>query len=682
MAYDAVDGYVVFFGGDNGADFLAQTWFFSDGQWINATLELSTAPPAEEWPSMDYDSVYGVVLLYGGCSVAACPNNYTWYYSGAYGWTNLTTSLSPSPPALLGASLAFAADPADQVSVLEGGCLDRSCSNASNATYAFAGSGWILLPNGSNAPRGYAGSVAFDATLGELVLFGGCTNSLCDDDRTWTFFNFSWTNRTAALASAGPTPPGRSGAVLTWDELDGALVLFGGTGRTRLLDDTWELVCGTAGCAWRNVTNSHESPPALTDALAPSVSNVSAGTMVYGGELSYSGAPRYSNGTYVLEPALSAAPTVGPVEPARSTVDGAANPSGGSGAYPIHAGQYTALWRYGSVQRSGVNTTFNFSEAGNYSITVTVFDRFGVSTTADISYVATGPNSSILGGSSGYVGDPLFLSAAPATDGHTPYTYRWTFGDGASASGPSTNHTWLAAGDFLTTLYVVDASGLVFSTSETISVVVAPFVNLSASRSVTDAGLAVGFFPLVSGIGGSLSYRWDFGDGSPGSSAASPVHAFARPGSYNVTVTVSNTSRASARAWTIISVYLPVGGTATVSFPIGSVGTEETLNATPSGGVPPYSYVWRFGDGGSGSGISVTHAYASSGNFTALVWITDSVGGSFNLSVPLSIAPAAPGSGSTTSGSDLLLTLAAAGLAAVAVAAVVLGRRRKSTSSE
>jgi PKD repeat protein len=677
MAYDATDGYVVFFGGDNGVSVLAQTWIFSEGRWINATGDQSNAPPAESWPAMDFDAVYGVVLLYGGCSVAACPNNYTWYYSSEYGWTNLTSVLFSAPPSLFAASLTFAADPADEISVLEGGCLDRSCTNASNATYAFAGSGWVEIPNSTNPPPGYDEAVAFDPALGELVLFGGCTLGACPDDRTWTFFNFTWTDRTDALASAGPTPPARSDAVLTWDELDGALLLFGGQGRTHLLADTWDLVCAAGTCAWRNVTSTRESPPALADALAPSVSNGSAGTMLYGGELTVGGPERFSNGTYVYEPDLTIAPTVGPSAPARSSVNAEANPSGGSGSYRSLAGQYSAIWQAGATQSNGINTTFNFSEPGNYSIEVTVIDRFGVSASAQLSYVATGPMSTILGGTSTYVGTPLALSASPALDGHAPYAYRWTFGDGATADGPSVNHTWTAPGDFLTTLFVVDASGVVFTTSETVSVVLAPSVNITVSHRVADAGEEVGFFPLVEGIGGAISYAWNFADGSAVSADASPVHAFAHPGSYNVTLRVFNDSVASVLAWTIVTVYLSVGGTISASAAETTVGAEEAFAAAPTGGVPPYEIGWAFGDGASGAGPAVDHRYATPGERTVRVWINDSVGGSFNGSISVVIGPNPAATAPAASATYWAALAGALFLVALVAGAAVLVRLRR-----
>ena len=38
-----------------------------------------------------------------------------------------------------------------------------------------------------------------------------------------------------------------------------------------------------------------------------------------------------------------------------------------------------------------------------------------------------------------------------------------------------------------------------------------------------------------------LDYEWDFGDGSPVSTQKDPLHEYASPGAYEVTLTVSDT---------------------------------------------------------------------------------------------------------------------------------------------
>jgi hypothetical protein len=56
----------------------------------------------------------------------------------------------------------------------------------------------------------------------------------------------------------------------------------------------------------------------------------------------------------------------------------------------------------------------------------------------------------------------------------------------------------------------------------------------------------------------------------------------------------------------------------------------------PSGGVPPYSATWDFGDGGVGAGNAPSHQYNIAGNFVATVTVTDSKAASAQASLAVS----------------------------------------------
>src|SRR5207244_1166933 len=50
------------------------------------------------------------------------------------------------------------------------------------------------------------------------------------------------------------------------------------------------------------------------------------------------------------------------------------------------------------------------------------------------------------------------------------------------------------------------------------------------------------------------------------------------------------------------------------------------VNTQPSGGVPPYSYSWNFGDGSTGSGTAPAHVYTNTGTFAATAIVADARG--------------------------------------------------------
>ncbi|MDE1819785.1 MAG: PKD domain-containing protein [Euryarchaeota archaeon] len=60
----------------------------------------------------------------------------------------------------------------------------------------------------------------------------------------------------------------------------------------------------------------------------------------------------------------------------------------------------------------------------------------------------------------------------------------------------------------------------------------------------------------------------------------------------------------------------------------GTFATGDTINftATVSGGTPPYSYAWAFGDGGTGTTNPVNHQYTAAGTVNPMLTVTDSAG--------------------------------------------------------
>ncbi|MDH7513965.1 MAG: PKD domain-containing protein [Clostridiales bacterium] len=72
--------------------------------------------------------------------------------------------------------------------------------------------------------------------------------------------------------------------------------------------------------------------------------------------------------------------------------------------------------------------------------------------------------------------------------------------------------------------------------------------------------------------------------------------------------------------------------------------TPLTVNFTgsASGGSPPYSYNWSFGDGQSSSSQNPSHTYSSASNYTATLTVTDSKGTNANNSVSITVTSPPP----------------------------------------
>ncbi len=118
-----------------------------------------------------------------------------------------------------------------------------------------------------------------------------------------------------------------------------------------------------------------------------------------------------------------------------------------------------------------------------------------------------------------------------------------------------------------------------------------------------------------------LSYQWDFGDGSTGI-GATPTHIYAGPGTYNVSLTVTDQSLQTSIANTTVTTTaqgVPVantGGPYIVSEAQASNGlyTVNVSAAASTDDVGICDYTWNWGDGSpNGAGVNATHQYTANG---------------------------------------------------------------------
>ena len=118
-----------------------------------------------------------------------------------------------------------------------------------------------------------------------------------------------------------------------------------------------------------------------------------------------------------------------------------------------------------------------------------------------------------------------------------------------------------------------------------------------------------------------LTWSWNFGDGTS-SSAQSPVHTYATPGYYNVTLLVSNDSCSHSvnRLIHVIDERPNFTADQLVTCRNGTI-TFTSSNYIRSNFT---SMVWSYGDGTTITGDSIaTHKYTTSGTFTVMLITTD-----------------------------------------------------------
>lgn len=188
------------------------------------------------------------------------------------------------------------------------------------------------------------------------------------------------------------------------------------------------------------------------------------------------------------------------------------------------------------------------------------------------------------------------------------------------------------------------------SGSNNVSVVSLGLVlSAHASPVVGHAPLTVNFSANASGGKYPYSYAWNFGDGSRGT-GPSVAHAYVKGGSYVATVFLNDSGGHSLSQSLAVTVH-GVPSVSVFATPNPAIfGQPVNFTTSVSGGTPPYTFAWNFGDGGLGGNLSnITHAYTTNGPFEATVTVTDSLGtvgrASLNITIALQASVSANSSG-------------------------------------
>ncbi|MCF7889760.1 PKD domain-containing protein [Candidatus Bipolaricaulota bacterium] len=229
-------------------------------------------------------------------------------------------------------------------------------------------------------------------------------------------------------------------------------------------------------------------------------------------------------------------------------------------------------------------------------------------------------------------------------------SYDWGFDDGSTGTGETVNHTFDSAGDYTVELTVTDDGGATNDTTKNISVTSsnqAPTASFSANPTSGEAPLEVTFdaSSAEDSDGTITSYEWDFDDGSTGS-GVSGTYTFTSSGTYNVQLTVTDNDGGTDSTSETISVSSepnqPPSSSFTASPTSGEAPLEVSFDASgandPDGSID--SYNWDFGDGTTGSGVTVNHTYDSSGSYTVQLTVTDDEGSNDTASETIDVSTA------------------------------------------
>ena len=667
--YDAVDGYVVLFGGfrtSAGGNGPSDAWTFSADHWnpVNRSAGLP-------WPNIQYDAVTAFdeakesLVVYGGVSSDGAPCSTAWGYISK-NWTAIPGFQPvPVPESADGSPDAMTYDAADGYVLLFG-----DGDPTVPATWTFAAGRWTELYPSVSPPARWGGSMAYDPSDGFVVLFGGSgADSLLND--TWSFSSGVWTNLTGTTGSA---PAARWGAALTYDSEDGYLLLFGGFQPSSFdilgRNDTWSFHAGV----WTNRTAPGPAPAiryfgSLADDPTDGYVVLFGGTYGCDGWCSnwafYNDTWTYHAGSWnQMHPSS--------IPPGREGALLALDPTSGDvvlfGGDSYGGSAFSDTWLYHGGNWTRVNATFHPIGLIDPSYATDLADRsvlmFGgwngtwspaasawyFQTTAFHASISAIPESGTA---------PLSVALNVSSNGGTlPLAANWTFGDGTTGSGLAVLHRFAAPGVYFARVNVTDARGNWTGANVELTVGSNLTAYAFANQTSGTSPLSVSFSGETFGGIPPYAVSWTFGDGSSASSGSGGLHEYAQPGEYRAVFTVRDGLNSTATsAIEVDSVIEPLTVSMSASALEGDAPLAVAFNATPSGGSPGYSYLWSFGDGSNATTRSPIHLFTSPGAFDVSVGAIDSHGRRTeqNLTIQVLPAPTVLGSVGPMSGTAPLL---------------------------
>ncbi|MEW6470418.1 MAG: PKD domain-containing protein [Bacteroidota bacterium] len=313
---------------------------------------------------------------------------------------------------------------------------------------------------------------------------------------------------------------------------------------------------------------------------------------------------------------------------------------GSSTTLSAPAGSAQYLWSTGATTQ---NITVSPTTMTMYTCTLTsVINSQCQTVLQDTVWVIPSPTAAFTPTGGGACGGGTF-TFTNSTTGAVSYT--WNFGDGSPLDNQqSPTHTYTSPGTYTVTL-IASGGG---ACADTVQQVVTINSNVTAQFQSTTVCLNNPTVFTDLSQGGPGNWNWNFGEPSSGpnnvSTLQNPSHTYSSPGTYTVTLIVSDPNN---NCWDTTQVQvvvnpLPVAQFVATSVCIGNT-TVFTDQSTISGGSIT-QWNWNFGDPNSGpNNISTlqnpSHTFTAAGNYSVILTVTSNNGCQSTITLPVTVYP-------------------------------------------
>lgn len=292
-------------------------------------------------------------------------------------------------------------------------------------------------------------------------------------------------------------------------------------------------------------------------------------------------------------------------------------------------GPYNYTWYVGpNVIGYGQSITYSFpgTDIGSALATVQARDSDGIYGKGSYSVdVLAHPQARMIASETTTDLNSTVSFYGSVSGGVAPYNYTWDINGTAISYGSYFQYSFLESGLYNVSFTVSDALGLSSTTYEVITVNQPIAVVIDPTYTTIDPGFTDILSSSVTGGTAPYHFTWYIG-GSAVSSSSALNFSESSPGTYSVTLTVSDLYGKEASYTVSITVVEPLSVSPTPTYPTLDTNVSDPISASVSGGTGPYTYSWEIGGQLVSTSQSFLYAFTTPGKYNVTLAVTDNLG--------------------------------------------------------
>ncbi len=297
-------------------------------------------------------------------------------------------------------------------------------------------------------------------------------------------------------------------------------------------------------------------------------------------------------------------------------------------------------WVFDTLNTSQApDTNITFPQAGDYKVELITTNDAGCQDTA--SQKVSVPFSPKAGFQvqRGCAGEVVSFKDQSSVKKDTITQWIWNLGDGTTKFSENPNHTYTTGGKYKVKLTVVSSSGCQDTVTQTVAIPDRPTVAFSTGNQCANQDLQLQNNTTTDS--GTLSYKWNFGDGTSATSVE-PTKKYNAAGSYDVTL-IADVQYTNFTCKDSLTNPVNINPTPKAQFSASNTCLNKAVNFTDQSTISPSgsinSYNWDFGDGNGASSASPDYQYSTDGTYQVELVVTSAKGCSDTTQQSLQVYP-------------------------------------------